>query len=117
MWGLSSVNTWQNVYLGNKRQKQILSLNRLTFNEALNVRHKCASQMCVTNVRHKCVHPHTPGYKCEAISFVVMYHSQLLLVDDGRTGSLHLGPCIRALCAPHWNLQRHSAPTGSRDLY
>jgi hypothetical protein len=22
---------------------------------------------------------------------------------DCRTGSLHLGPCIRALCAPHWN--------------
>jgi hypothetical protein len=35
---------------------------------------------------------------------------------DGRTGSLHLGPCIRALCAPHvgivsfHHLQRHSAP-------
>jgi hypothetical protein len=28
--------------------------------------------------------------------------SSLLLVDC-RTGSLHLGPCIRALCAPHWN--------------
>jgi hypothetical protein len=42
---------------------------------------------------------------------------------DGRTGSLHLGPCIRALCAPHVgivsfrHLQRHSAPTGARDLY
>jgi hypothetical protein len=31
--------------------------------------------------------------------------SGLWLVDllDCRTGSLHLGPCIRALCAPHWN--------------
>jgi hypothetical protein len=42
---------------------------------------------------------------------------------DGRTGSLHLGPCILALCAPHFgivsfrHLQRHSAPTGARDLY
>jgi hypothetical protein len=42
---------------------------------------------------------------------------------DCRTGSLHLGPCIRALCAPHIgivsfrHLQRHSAPTGARELY
>jgi hypothetical protein len=45
------------------------------------------------------------------------------LLVDGRTGSLHLGPCKRALCAPHVgivsfrHLQRHSAPTGARDLY
>jgi hypothetical protein len=37
---------------------------------------------------------------------------------------LHLGPCIRALCAPHWNSflpsspeARHSASTGARGLY
>jgi hypothetical protein len=24
-----------------------------------------------------------------------------VVVSKGRTGSLHLGPCIRALCAPH----------------
>jgi hypothetical protein len=29
---------------------------------------------------------------------------------DCRTGSLHLGPCIRALCAPHWNSFLPSSP-------
>jgi hypothetical protein len=29
---------------------------------------------------------------------------------DCRTGSLHLGPCIQALCAPHWNSFLPSSP-------
>jgi hypothetical protein len=32
----------------------------------------------------------------------------------GRTGSLHLGPCIRALCAPHWNSFLQSSPEALR---
>jgi hypothetical protein len=34
------------------------------------------------------------------VTFTVMC---VVLKGKGRTGSLHLGPCIRALCAPHWN--------------
>jgi hypothetical protein len=33
---------------------------------------------------------------------------------DCRTGSLHLGPCIRALCAPHWNSFLPSSPEALR---
>jgi hypothetical protein len=39
------------------------------------------------------------------------------LVDvdvDCRTGSLHLGPCIRALCAPYWNSFLPSSPDALR---
>jgi hypothetical protein len=31
-----------------------------------------------------------------------------------RTGLLHLGPCIRALCAPHWNSFLPSSPEALR---
>jgi hypothetical protein len=33
---------------------------------------------------------------------------------DCRTGSLHRGPCIRALCAPHWNSFLPSSPEALR---
>jgi hypothetical protein len=33
---------------------------------------------------------------------------------DCRTGSLHLGPCTRALCAPHWNSFLPSFPEALR---
>jgi hypothetical protein len=33
---------------------------------------------------------------------------------DCRTGFLHLGPCIRALCAPHWNSFLPSSPEALR---
>jgi hypothetical protein len=33
---------------------------------------------------------------------------------DCRTGSLHLGRCIRALCAPHWNSFLPSSPEALR---
>jgi hypothetical protein len=58
--------------------------------------------------------------RCPLSSRVVW---SLYFTLDGRTGSLHLGPCIRSLCAPHVgivsfrHLQRHSAPTGGRHLY
>jgi hypothetical protein len=32
----------------------------------------------------------------------------------GRTGSLHLGPCIRALCSPHRNSSLLSSPEALR---
>jgi hypothetical protein len=61
---------------------------------------------------------------CSKAVYKPVWHIPLLSVDvDCRTGSLHRGPCIRALCAPHVgivsfrHLQRHSAPTGARDLY
>jgi hypothetical protein len=33
---------------------------------------------------------------------------------DCRTGLLHLGPCIRALCAPYWNRFLPSSPEALR---
>jgi hypothetical protein len=33
---------------------------------------------------------------------------------DCRTGSLHLGPCIRAICAPNWNSFLPSSPEAPR---
>jgi hypothetical protein len=43
--------------------------------------------------------------------------NELLLhrvLPDCRTGSMHLGPCIRALCAPHWNTFLPSSPEALR---
>jgi hypothetical protein len=49
------------------------------------------------------------GYYCCVVDRHCFFPAELYVdldvdVDvDCRTGSLHLGPCIRALCAPHWN--------------
>jgi hypothetical protein len=39
----------------------------------------------------------------EDLHLYIFLHCLLLDDVDGCTGSLHLGPYIRALCAPHWN--------------
>jgi hypothetical protein len=49
-------------------------------------------------------------------SLCVMVHLIDWLIDC-RTGSLHLGPCIRALCAPHWNSFLPSSPEGLRTYW
>jgi hypothetical protein len=43
---------------------------------------------------------------------------EYIYVIDCRTGSLHLGPCVPHIGIVSFrHLQRHSAPTGARDLY
>jgi hypothetical protein len=50
-----------------------------------------------------------------AISYIHCHFTDMVDVDvDCRTGSLHLGPCIRALCAPHWHSFLPSSPEALR---
>jgi hypothetical protein len=53
----------------------------------------------------------TVGYSTVRLEYSTVQYSD---DDDCRTGSLHLGLCIRALCAPHWNSFLPSSPEALR---
>jgi hypothetical protein len=47
-------------------------------------------------------------------NFILRLKDHVDVDVDYRTGSLHLGPFIRALCAPHWNSFLPSSPEALR---
>jgi hypothetical protein len=58
-------------------------------------------------------YPNPPA--CTESLYRLSYAGPSYTVDvDCRTGSLHLGPYIRALCVPHWNSFLPSSPEALR---